>query len=149
MPLKAQLFAHCEQYVFDRMKRIQDEIRNAQESANEETKSSAGDKHETGRAMAQLAVERATQQLVEAEKLLGMLRGLQRVRVSDRVMPGSLVTASSGVFYVAISLGQVTLQGISYLVVAPDSPIGKLLLGKRPGETFAWNGNTHIIHSIE
>jgi transcription elongation GreA/GreB family factor len=149
MPLKERLFAHCEQYVFDRIKRIQDEIRNAQASANEETKSSAGDKYETGRAMAQLAVERSTQQLAEAEKLLWMLRGLPTAKVSDRVIPGSLVTTSNGVFYVAISLGLVTLEEISCFVVSPDSPIGKLLLGKRLGEAFTWNGNKHIIRTIE
>lgn len=50
--LKEQLLDHCNSYIGLKLETIRHAIANAQESANDDTKSSAGDKHETGRAMA-------------------------------------------------------------------------------------------------
>ena len=46
---------------------------NAQEAANEEGKSSVGDKYETGRAMMQIERDKAAQQLDEALKLKNII----------------------------------------------------------------------------
>jgi hypothetical protein len=54
--------------VHQRIASAEEAIRMAQESANQEGKSSAGDKYETGRAMAQLEIEKASGQLAEANK---------------------------------------------------------------------------------
>jgi hypothetical protein len=65
------------------------------------------------------------------------------------IIPGSIVTTSNGVFYIAISLGQVMLEQMKFLVISPDSPIGKLLMGKKLGESIVWNKVTYIILEIE
>lgn len=147
--IKVFLYNHCLQYVEERIARIQNEIRLQQEAANEETKSSAGDKYETGRAMAQLEIEQNTIQLREAEKLKSFLLNIARQKSSDIIIPGSLVTTSKGVFYLAISLGVVTHDGQTYLIVSPDSPIGKLLMGKRTGEEMIWRDEQYKISAIE
>ena len=67
--LRQQLLSQCQIVVHQRIASAQDAIRMAQDSANEEGKSSAGDKYETGRAMAQLEIEKASSQLAEANKL--------------------------------------------------------------------------------
>lgn len=149
MNQKDALYAHCMTYVKGRIARIREEIDRAQSSANEETKSSAGDKYETSRAMAQLDVERNMVQLRETEKLEAVLQNLPTSRVSDVVIPGSLVTTSKGVFYIAISLSLVKQGQKQYFVISADSPIGKLLMGKRAGETLNWNGSEFIIQNIE
>lgn len=146
---KESLYNYCVQYVEERIARIQDEIGLLQAAANEETKSSAGDKYETGRAMAQLEIERNAVQLKEAEKLRSFLQGIAREGTSAVIVPGSLVTTSKGVFYVAISLGAVTLDEQKYLVVSPDSPIGKLLLGKRAGQELLWRSERYSIVRVE
>jgi sortase (surface protein transpeptidase) len=56
--LKTRLHSLCVSYVGQRIETAQRAIAIAQASANEETKSSAGDKYETGRAMAQLEIEK-------------------------------------------------------------------------------------------
>lgn len=131
------------------MARIQNEIDLQQEAANEETKNSAGDKYETGRAMAQLEIERNAVQLKEAEKLRSFLQQMVREHSGGVIVPGSLVTTSKGVFYIAISLGAVTLHQQIYLVVAPDSPIGKLLLGRRVGDELIWREEKHVVERVE
>lgn len=147
--IKESLYNHCVQYVEERMARIQNEIALQQESANEETKSSAGDKYETGRAMAQLEIERNAVQLKEAEKLRSFLKHMVREHSGEVIVPGSLVTTSKGVFYIAISLGAVTLHEQTYVVVSPDSPIGQLLLGKKKGDEMVWRGEKYVVEGVE
>jgi transcription elongation GreA/GreB family factor len=149
MKLKELLYTHCMNYVLDRISRIKLEIKKAQSSANEETKSSAGDKYETGRAMAQLEIEKNTKQLAEAEKLLGMLNSILAENTSSVIIPGSLILTDKGVFYIAISIGQVTIDQNNYFIIAPDSPIGKVFMGKKNGDIVEWNKITYSIKSIE
>ncbi len=148
MTLKDTLHAHCMDNVHQRLARIKDEIVNIQASANNETKSSAGDKFETGRAIAQLEVEGSMHQLRDAEKSLAILKNIEAAKVDNIVLPGSLVTTSQGIYYIAISLGLVTHEGKSYFIVSPDSPIGKLLLGKQTGNTVFWKEKEYTIQSI-
>lgn len=149
MTEKETLYAHCLQYVEQRIARIQEEITRVQASANEETKSSAGDKYETGRAMAQNEIERNTLQRMEAERLQATLTNLNQSNTFSTAAPGALVTTSRGFFYIAISLGSVTIQNKPYFIVSAESPIGKLLIGKRAGEAITWNGNQHEIKKVE
>jgi transcription elongation GreA/GreB family factor len=147
--LKKSLFDYCEAYVTSRIGRIKEEIKKAQASANEETKSSAGDKYETGRAMAQLEIEKNTKQLNEAEKLSAMLQNIVTDRISDVIIPGSLVSTSKGLFYISISIGLVKISDADYFIIAPDSPIGKMFLGKKAGDVVSWNNNEYLIREIE
>lgn len=149
MEEKEILYQYCMDYVAQRKSRIQSEIANAQASANEETKSSAGDKYETGRAMAQLEIERNLQQLGEAEKLHQILKGINPDGTTAVVIPGALVTTTNGVFYMAISLGLITVDHKQYMIVSADSPIGKLLMGKKTGDAFMWNKQQLIIKTIQ
>lgn len=146
--LKNKLYTYCTDYVMERITRLRTEIKKTQSSANEETKSSAGDKYETGRAMAQLEIEKNTKQLSEAEKLLGMMQAIVPDRISESIIPGSLVTTSNGIFYISISIGSVTLEHEPYFIIAPDSPIGKLFMGRRAGDAVSWNNNVYTIQSI-
>ena len=150
MEIKEALYAYCVAYVKQRIASIKVELSHAQYSANEETKSSAGDKYETGRAMAQREVEMNTQQIKEAEKLQRKLESLSTKGNSEGIVtPGSLVHTSGGVFYISISLGLISLDQKQYYVVSSDSPIGKLLMGKIQGDSFIWNGLSNTILSIE
>jgi len=149
MSVKQNLYTHCLEYVQQRIGRIKDAIDGAQRSANEETKSSAGDKYETSRAMAQLEIERNLRQLNEAEKLQQILQTIVTTRDTEVAVPGSLINTSKGVFYIAISLGLVTLDQKQYFVVSADSPIGKLLMGKRVGESINWSNQPYRILGIE
>ena len=68
MTIKESLFKKCEAFVEKRLQSIQKANSEIQESLLSETKSSAGDKHETGRAMLQLEREKTGQQLAEIQK---------------------------------------------------------------------------------
>jgi transcription elongation GreA/GreB family factor len=148
MSIKEKLFNYCLNYILARIDRFKKEVHNAQLAANEETKSSAGDKYETGRAMAQIEIERNMQQLNEAEKLLHVLSTIDLEQKGENVQTGSFIETSQGNFFIAISIGMIELDTKSYFIVSAESPVGKQLLGKRKGEQFKWNNKECIIELL-
>jgi len=149
MSLKKKLIAYCKDWVAERISVAQVAMDNAQAAANEEGKSSAGDKYETGRAMMQIERDKAAQQLAEALKLKQLVDGLLETGNTDEVRLGAIVQTTRYHFFVAISVGKISLDGIDYLLVSPQSPIGKLLLGKKPGDSIAFNRLEEGILRIE
>src|SRR5687768_16275702 len=119
--IKHQLYDLCLEYISKRIESSRYAMAAAQQSANEETKSSSGDKYETGRAMAQLEIEKHSVQLAESLKLKNALDQIRIDNVSPFVQSGSLVVTDRDSFFIAISLGKVILQGKAYLVISPSS----------------------------
>lgn len=148
MTEKQALHHYCQHHVLDRLAQIQTEIKAIQQSANEETKSSVGDKYETGRAMAQLELERIMAQAKEMEKLVATLNSINPEIICKHVQPGALINTGASIFYISISLGLITINNKKYFVISPDSPIAKQLAGKQAGESITWNTSMLTIQSI-
>lgn len=120
-------------------------IADTQRSSQSDTKSSAGDKHETGRAMAQLEIEK---QLVSLGNLLAMREVLARIDPTlpqERVREGALVRTDRGLFYIAVGIGRMVVEGTEVLVMSPQAPLAKAL-GRTPiGGTAQFNGVAHVV----
>jgi transcription elongation GreA/GreB family factor len=112
-----------------------------QQSANSETKSTAGDKHETARAMAQLEVEMLSKQLREINKSVDLLKRIPIRNTSDTVQPGSVVETSIGTFYLSVGLGNIQVDGKTIMAISIESPLAKAILGKKSGENIEWRGD--------
>ena len=123
-------------------------MQEVQNAANNETKSSAGDKHETGRAMAQLETEKISNQLNQTLKLEQVLQQTNPEQEHRIIGLGSLVTTNNGIFYLSASLGKIELGNKTYFVISTLSPIGKLLLTKKEKESFSFNGKLYTINQI-
>jgi hypothetical protein len=89
--LKVALLDHCKETVENRFDKIKQTITAIEESLEDESKSSAGDKHETGRAMLQIDRENAGKQLHEIESLQALVKKIDSSAVSDYIRLGSLV----------------------------------------------------------
>lgn len=146
--LKQQLYNECESFLNERANTLHEIIGGLQKSLQSETKSSAGDKHETGRAMLQLEREKAGNQFAAIQKQQELLAKTNINDSSTKIRLGSLVETSSGIYFIAISKGLVTLNNQPYFVIAPQSPIGKLLLGKQVGDEVVYNGKSILIKDI-
>ncbi|MGB6268777.1 MAG: 3-oxoacyl-ACP synthase, partial [Olleya sp.] len=107
MNIKQQLYNQCQQFLDNRLQAIQKTISEIQESLTSETKSSAGDKHETGRAMLQLEREKAGQQLAEIQKTSQILSKIDVSKTSKNIVLGSVVFTTNANYYFAISAGEV------------------------------------------
>tara|TARA_B110001452_G_scaffold124034_1_gene102839 strand:- start:66 stop:515 length:450 start_codon:yes stop_codon:yes gene_type:complete len=146
MTLKEELYTYCEQFLEERFSSVVNRIEGIQESLKSETKSSAGDKHETGRAMLQLEREKAGNQLLDINKQKELFAKVSTDASSQVACLGSLVTTDKGHYYLAISAGLITIQNNKYYAISTNSPIGSILLGKVKGAVFSFNGiNQEII----
>ncbi len=138
-PLKQQVFNYCRQYVESRMATAKQSMDDAQQAANEEGKSSAGDKYETGRAMMQIERDKAAQQLDEAIKLRGILDHLSLDTQYEKIGLGSLVITNTKKIFISIGIGKVVLNENEFLVVTPSAPLGKALTGLKIGDELTFN----------
>jgi len=136
MTKKKQLLEACMSSFQLRLKRIQKTIGDISLSLSSETKSTAGDKHETGRAMLQLEREKAGEQLREIEKQLVLLNRIETQLPSQRVALGSFVITENASYFIAVSLGVLKLENEEVYAVSPESPIGKALIGRTVGEVL-------------
>ena len=147
--IKTRLYNLCISYADERIETATEAIKVARDSSTDDTKSSAGDKYETGRAMMQQDIDRQTLQLGEAQKLKTFLARMEPENSSDTVQNGSLAYTNHGVFYLAISIGQVDLDGDKYFVISSASPIGAQLIKQKAGAKFSFNGKNYEIKSIK
>src|SRR5690606_27462075 len=143
------LYRFCEKFIESRYARINSNIDSLQEALTAETKSSAGDKHETGRAMIQLEREKLGHQLAEVQLLQELFKKIPLKANSSKVGLGSVVYTDRQNYYMGVSAGEMKIDGISYFAIAPNTPIGKLLLGKVVGDTVIFNSRKIVIQQLE
>lgn len=138
--LKTVLYKACQDYAQLKIDEIKLAISSAQNAANSETKSTAGDKHDTARAMMQLDVEQKSKQQAEAEKLKMAMAQFSPTSGGFEIGLGSLVQTKTVNYYISISAGKIELDGKTYFAISPISPIAQAMKGKKKGETFEFNG---------
>ena len=146
--LKEDLYAQCIHFMNNRLNVVSNQIENIQQSLTSETKSSAGDKHETGRAMLQLDREKAGQQLLEIQKTIAVLHKINLNNTSKNVSLGSLVYTSQANYFICISAGALKSDVHAFFAIAPNTPIGLLLMGKTVGDRVNFKGTTIAIEKL-
>ncbi|CAL2080007.1 3-oxoacyl-ACP synthase [Tenacibaculum sp. 190524A05c] len=149
MSVKEQLFKECQLYVEKREQTIREIMASNKKALLSETKSSAGDKHETGRAMLQLEMEKASQQIAVVQQMKEVLHRVKTTESSEVVRLGSLVQTDKARYYLTISIGPVSVNDETYFVISSSSPIGKLLLGKQVKDVIQFNGQQIKITQID
>lgn len=151
LELKQQLIDHLIALLDDRMDVAGKAMEAAQESANDQSKSSAGDKYETSRSMGQLDRNMHARQYEQARQERTVLERLQAANepgTLERVALGSLVKTTAGFFFIAVSAGIITLEGETIIAISAATPIGKSLIGKEVKETFLFKGKNRKIEEI-
>ena len=146
--LKQQLYGQCVDFVEGRFLNIHNQIKEIQESLTSETKSSAGDKHETGRAMLQLEREKAGHQLAEVEKLKEALSKIDVEKFSETIGIGSVIFTTKENYFIAISAGQLEVGSDKFFAISPNTPIGLLLMGKKPDAHIVFREQHFLIESV-
>lgn len=132
--IKQLLFEACLSFIENRHQTIKKQIEEIEISLSTETKSSAGDKHETGRAMLQLEREKVGQQLIEIEKTKHKILKINPILTSKNIALGSLVFTSKFNYFIAISAGEIMIKNELFYAISSQTPIGQLLIGKTIGD---------------
>ncbi len=148
MSIKEQLYQQLQQLTNQRVVNSRKAMQSAESSKSNQTKSSAGDKFETGRAMMQAEEDRNTVQLANALALKNDLAKVNRFKNSETVVLGSLVSTNKGTYFLSIGIGKVIIDNTTYFAISLESPIGQLLFGKKVGEKVSFRGNNIIIKEI-
>lgn len=145
--IKQKLLSICIHLTKNRIQEIVDGIGNAQESIENETKSSAGDKYETSREMIQQDLNRYQDQLTQAKRDLSILQQITNIAM-DRVALGALVITEKAMYFLTISIGKIQFEEKEYWAISPSSPIGRLLIGKTVGDVLHFNGMQQQVLAI-
>ncbi|AWW00170.1 transcription elongation factor [Arcticibacterium luteifluviistationis] len=120
----------------------------AQDAANEDTKSSAGDKFETSRAMAHNDHILYSRQWHEANHDWNILQSINPEQSFVLASQGSLVKTSMGLFFLCISSGVLEAGGEKVMLTSLLSPIGEILKGKKKGEKVNFRGKDLKVLSV-
>lgn len=149
LEIKTQLFEAVNNQVIIRHSKIKQTIADIEESLLEESKSSSGDKHETGRAMLQIDRENAGKQLAEVENLIGLVKKIDVSAISDYIRLGSLAYTNNGDYFISLSIGAVSVSNKTFICVSLNSPIGLMLSGKKKDESFLFNEKQFTVLAVK
>ena len=148
MSFKEKVYNAYKQLLKEKLNNVQGILKELHESAANETKSTAGDKHETALAMLQIEQENKRKQLTELQLQLSLLNKIDPAIVSPVVLNGSLVHTDKGYFFISIGLGKLVIDGETVFALSPSSPVGqKLLRCSVPGK-LELNGIPYSILDI-
>lgn len=147
-PFKQHIINACLNYLTQKVNSLNTIIREVNEAGNTESKSSAGDKHETAKAMAQLEQEKLGNQLKEAETQLADFEKHDFTKTSATVSQGSLIETNKGYFFIASSIGKIEVDGKAVFVISNKSPLAIAFAGKQQIDKVGFNGIEYMITAI-
>jgi transcription elongation GreA/GreB family factor len=145
---KDQLKQYCRSLIEQRITAAKTAIANAQQAANSEEKSSAGDKYETGRAMGHLEKDMYARQLAENIKELAGLDAVNSHLIYESVTTGAFIQCTDTSFFIAAGLGKQTMNGQTIFFLSPHAPLARTLFHKKTGESFFFNGKDIVITRV-
>ncbi|MDC7994942.1 GreA/GreB family elongation factor [Altibacter sp. HG106] len=145
---KKDLLQACFLHVQQKKESVEKRLAAIVESLQQATKSSAGDKHETGRAMLQLDRENLGKQLAEIEKTQAVLKRIDLSGDSAHIRHGSVVITDAGNYFLSASVGAIEMKGDTYYCISVQSPMGKALLGQQEGNSVSCNGRNVLIRQL-
>ena len=146
--LKEQIRSQLITDLDEKITLLHKEIASTQESRNADTKSSAGDKYETGRAMAQMELEKNQATLSRTIKLRKELLMMDLEKKFEKVEFGSLVFTKQGNYFISFGLGKITNSKQDYYAISLGSPIGKALYQKTSGDTVVFQGREILVLEV-
>jgi transcription elongation GreA/GreB family factor len=145
---KNTLKQFCQQSIEERINAVKEAMKNAQDAANSEEKSSAGDKYETGRAMGHLQKDMHARQLAGYLKEQAGLHAVNTGLVYDHATAGALVQTEKMSFFIAAGLGKQSIDRQSIYCISPYAPLASLLHYKKRGDRFSFNKEELIVTDV-
>ena len=116
--------------------------------AQNDAKSSAGDKHETTLSKLHIEQEKITIKLKEAYIQLQQINKIDTSKKTNQVVNGSLVITNHVTVLICIALPKITINNMSIFGISPQSPLGIKLMGKKLVDQFEVNKVNYEIIKI-
>lgn len=148
MIFKEKVFSTCTELLNTKIQQFKLSLHDLTQGAENDSKSSAGDKHETARAMMQLEHEKISKQLEETLLQKNELTKIEFISKATQVIKGSLIKTNHGYLFLSVAIGKITIDNTIVIVLSPQSPLGLKLMGLKKGETASINSTHYFIESI-
>lgn len=119
------------------------------EGAQNDAKSSAGDKHETSLAMMHLEQEKLNRKLEEYYQQIQILNRMKHLLPSLNIKEGSLIETTSYYFVIGVALPQIKFKNKITFGLSLQAPLAQILKEKKCGDTFFLKQNKEYILRVE
>ena len=149
MTFKQKILQHHLTLLQDKIDVYSDMISGLADDAQNDAKSSAGDKHETALSMMHLEQEKLSAKLQEAIHFKEVLSKIDLSVNSQKVVLGSLVKANGLQLFISAALPKITIDGVAVLALSPQSPLGSQLVGKEIGAVVEVNASKFTVEDIQ
>ena len=149
MKLKQKIYNHYLQVIHGKVAMLQKTLNDLKESGSHETKSTAGDKHETALAMLQIEQANTRAQLQEVLNQQDALQKINPDLSANIILNGSLIKTDRGYLFMSVAMGKALVDNITIIALSPQSPLGQKLMGLKAGDTVSINNTAYLIEQIE
>ena len=147
--IKKILFSHCKADLEKKIEILELQKKSLQKDLTSEIKSSVGDKHETSRAMIQLELEKLGNQIHKIELNYQRLNAIKDFKTSSIVSLGSIIFTNKANYFLAVAADSCKINSKVFYCISSQSPIGKLLIGKKINQSIRFNDIESIILEIK
>ncbi len=149
MSLKQKVYTACIELLNEKIEYLNTDLNDLAFGSENDAKSSAGDKHETARAMMQIEHEKLGNQREEFLRQKNEIASIDINRKSEKVTKGSLIKTNQGYLFLAVAIGKITVKGTSVIALSPLSPLGQKLIGMKVSDSVEMNGVKYKIEEVE
>ncbi|WP_035715697.1 transcription elongation factor [Christiangramia echinicola] len=146
--IRSELIRACRDYLQTKILVVRKAMDSLKEDMENESKSSAGDKFETGREMINIEWNKLSVQLNEYDRLGQILNRIEEHKPNGNIILGSMVITDAAKYFISIPAGEIKSNDEKYYAVGIKAPIAQILLGKKVGDNITFNGRECIIEDI-
>lgn len=149
MKFKTEIHIAFMELINNKITALQNELNELFETGKNETKSTAGDKHETALAMIQIEQENIRRKIKDSQEQKIIFDNINPDLTSAEVRKGSLVKTNKGYFFIAAGIGKINVNNETITAISIQSPLGQKLFGKKVNDSAEINGIQYLITGIE
>jgi len=149
MTLKQKIYNHYLHVITEKVRHLQHILADLKDSATNETKSTAGDKHETALAMLQIEQANIGGQLEDALAQQLLLKNINPTLTPTVVVQGSLIKTNRGYLFLSAAMGKAVVENVPVMALSQQAPLGRKLMGLQAGDALTINSIAYTIEGIE
>lgn len=146
---KPDFFSHLQSLVDHKVYKSKEYMESIEKSIHEESKSTAGDKHDTTRELMQQERNKAAQNLnnqMLIQKTLIQLLNNDGGKETGGF--GSLIQTDKGWIFIGLAIGKVLFEEIGVVCISPLSPLAQVLEGCKFNDSLSFNNVHYKIQKV-
>ena len=146
---KPDFLSHVQQIVDHKVFKSREYMESIEKSIHGESKSTAGDKHDTTRELMQQERNKAAQnlnnQMLAQKTLIQLLNNYNSKGIGGF---GSLIKTDTGWIFIGLAIGKVLFNGVGVVCISPLSPLAKVLEGCKDNDCLSFNNIHYEIQEV-